>query len=233
MLKIRCSQIGKIMTNARSKKDVLSSSTKKYLQELAIENMFGRYKEFKSKYTDKGIIKEDESIRLVEEVLQTGFIWKNEEKYKNNFLTGIPDVVADDFVIDVKTSWDIFTYPHFEETLTNKAYYYQLMGYMWLTGKTRAYLCYCLVNTPSEQVEDEIRREHWQQKLIDESQEVRDHVEIKHNFDDIHNKLKVKSYRVDFDEEVIEQIKNRIINCRVYYNDLIEKLTIKDFADVR
>ena len=40
-LKIRCSAIGKIMTNSRSKSEVLSKTCKTYLQELAIEEMYG------------------------------------------------------------------------------------------------------------------------------------------------------------------------------------------------
>jgi len=41
MLKIRCSALGKIMTNSRSKSEVLSKTCKTYLQELAIEEMYG------------------------------------------------------------------------------------------------------------------------------------------------------------------------------------------------
>jgi hypothetical protein len=46
MLKIRCSALGKIMTNSRSKSEVLSKTCKTYLQELAIEEMYGIKKEF-------------------------------------------------------------------------------------------------------------------------------------------------------------------------------------------
>ena len=69
MLKIRCSSIGKIMTNSRSKTETLSKTTKTYLQELAIEEMYGKRKEFSSRYTDKGNQVEDEGIRLCESVL--------------------------------------------------------------------------------------------------------------------------------------------------------------------
>ena len=62
---------------------------------------------------------------------------------------------------------------------------------MWLTGKAEALLCYCLVNTPLEIVEDEIRREHWKQFKIDEDAEIREYVEKKHNFDHLPEKTKV------------------------------------------
>ena len=63
MLKIRCSSIGKIMTNSRSKTETLSKTCKTYLQELAIEEMYGKRKEFSSRYTDKGNAVEDEGMQ--------------------------------------------------------------------------------------------------------------------------------------------------------------------------
>tara|TARA_R100001463_G_scaffold36704_1_gene79100 strand:- start:684 stop:1385 length:702 start_codon:yes stop_codon:yes gene_type:complete len=231
MLKIRCSAIGNIMTNARSKNEILSKTTKSYLQELAIENYFGRRKYFTSKYTEKGNEVEEESIRLCEEVLQKGFLYKNEEKLENDYIKGIPDVNTSNVLIDVKSSWDIFSFPHFDKKLNNKAYYYQLMGYMWLTGKSSAYLCYCLVNTPQNKIEDEIRREHWKQFEIDENPEIRAHVEKLHLYNDIDNNLKVKLFKIEYDEKVIESIKNRIDECRVYYDELINELNLKLIVD--
>ena len=78
MLKIRCSALGKIMTNSRSKTEALSKTTKTYLQELAIEEMYGVRKEFSSRYTDKGNMVEREAIDLAQENLDFGFITKEE-----------------------------------------------------------------------------------------------------------------------------------------------------------
>ena len=86
MLKIRCSALGKIMTNARSKSEVLSKTCKSYLQELAIEEMYGIKKEFSSRYTDKGIEVERTSIDLVQDNCDFGFMYKNEEHFENDFL---------------------------------------------------------------------------------------------------------------------------------------------------
>ena len=65
---------------------------------------------------------------------------------------------------------------------------------MWLTGKTEALLCYCLVNTPLEIVEDEIRREHW------------------------------KQFKIERDETVIWEIQNKVEEARIYFNQLIETI---------
>ena len=47
MLKVRCSSLGAIMTNSRSKKEVLSQSAKGYIKQYILEKKFGKYKEIK------------------------------------------------------------------------------------------------------------------------------------------------------------------------------------------
>jgi hypothetical protein len=222
-MKVRCSQIGKIMTNPRTKGESLSQTTKSYILELAIQEKYGIHKEFWSRYTDKGNEVEPEAIKLTESVLDVGFIYKNEEQFYNDWVTGKPDVNTD-VLIDVKSSWDAFTFfdKVIENELNNKDYYYQLQGYMWLTDKQEALLCYCLIDTPLQIVEDEIRREHWKQNLISESSDLREFVEDKHTFGHIPMEKRVKTHVVKRDDEVIEAIKTRIEECREYYNNLIQ-----------
>ena len=80
--KIRCSAIGKIMPNSRTKGQ-LSKTCQGYLEDYAIENMYGYSKDIWSKAIDKGIAVEDASIELAEEVLKMGAMSKNEEFYEN------------------------------------------------------------------------------------------------------------------------------------------------------
>ena len=222
MLKIRCSAIGKIMTNSRSKSEVLSKTCKTYLQELAIEEMYGIKKEFSSRYTDKGIEVERESIDLVQDNCDFGFMYKNEEHFENDYLTGTPDVNTDNILLDVKSSYDASTFPFFAEDIPTKDYYYQLQGYMALCNKRKSILAYCLVNTPYQIVEDEVRRAHWKEHLIDENEELRADVEARHNFDHIPPEKRIKTFEVRYDKEVIKAIYERIEECRKYYETLIQ-----------
>ena len=80
-MKIRSSAIGKIMTNPKTKGESLSQTTKTYLQELAVQEVYGIRKEFSSRYTDKGNEVEELSIALCNDVLGLGFIYKNEEHF--------------------------------------------------------------------------------------------------------------------------------------------------------
>ena len=223
-MKVRCSQIGKIMTNPRKSGEVLSQTAKSYVEEIVLKEKYGIRKEFSSRYTDKGNEVEEESIALVNDVLNFKFIYKNDEHFTNDWVTGTPDVNTDEVLIDVKSSWDASTFPWFETELPNKDYYYQLQGYMWLTGKNESILAYCLIDTPSEMVEDEIRRAHWKFHLIDESQELREEIETKHEFSQVPKNRRVKVFYVQKDEAVIEAIKEKIEICREYYNALMKFL---------
>ena len=221
-MKVRASALGKIMTSSRKAGEVLSQTAKSYVQEVVLQDKYGIYKDFNSRYTDKGNQTEDEAIQLVSEVLDLGFLYKNEDKYANDWIKGTPDVVTSDLIIDTKVSWSAQTFPFFDSELPNKDYYWQMQAYMWMTGRRKALVTYCLINTPYLILEDEIRREHWKQNLIGESQEVRDYVEAQHNFDHIPKNERIKVFEIDYDEKGIEQAKEKIEIARVYYNQLMK-----------
>ena len=223
-MKIRCSAIGKIMASPRNKSEILSQTAKSYIHELVLEHKYGIRKEFSSRYTDKGNAVEDEAINLVNEVLDVGFIYKNEEYFENDWIKGTPDVNTDEVLLDVKSSWDGTTFPFFETEIPTKDYFYQLQGYMWLTGKQQSMLCYCLVDTPELMVEDEVRRAHWKLNLMEENLELRDEIQKKHLFSHIPKNRRVKVFYVQKDEQVIEKIKEQVELCREYYNTLINFL---------
>lgn len=208
------------MTSPRSKSEILSQTAKTYVEEQVLQAKYGIVKTFNSRYTDKGNLVEDESIKLASDVLDLGFILKNDEHFSNDWVTGTPDVNTDDILLDVKSSWDATTFPFFATEIPTKDYYYQLQGYMWLTGKQKSLLVYCLVNTPLDMVQDEIRRAHWNANLLEESLDLIDEVQKRHNFDHIPDNRRVKVFEVERDDEVIEQIKERVELCREYYETL-------------
>ncbi len=212
------------MATPRSKGEFLSQTAKTYIHELVLEHKYGIRKEFSSRYTDKGIQVEDESISLVNDVLDVNFIYKNEQYFENDYIKGTPDVNTEDVLLDVKSSWDATTFPFFDTEIPNKDYFYQLQGYMWLTGKTQSMLCYCLVDTPIDMVEDEIRRAHWKLHKIDEDYDLREEILRKHEFSQIPKNRRVKVFYVQKDEQVIDQIKEKIEYCREYYNALMKFL---------
>jgi len=229
-LKIRCSSIGKIMTNPRSKKETLSKTCKTYIQDIFKENEFGIVREFRSRYIDKGNDCETQSIELANEVLE----WKlpfdvihgKQHAFENEYLTGHTDVLSKTVLADVKTSWDGTTFPMFDEEIPNKDYYFQCMGYLALTGYDKCDLAYCLINTPENMVLDQIRREHWLNDSVwdgDENPDIVAMVRSRHEFDHIPKEKRVKNFVIERDDDVIKSIYERVEQCREYYKQLKTK----------
>lgn len=214
----RCSSLGKIMTDSRSKSEPLSQTTKSYLRELWIEEKYGVKKDISSKYLAKGIQCEEVSISLYSNIKGEFFV-KNEKLYHNDYIKGTPDVVSK-IVVDLKTSWDIFTY--FEAELT-KDYYWQLLGYLWLTGRTEGVIAYCLVDTPYDLLLQEEKKIYFDFNCDEENEEYIEAIENlrkRHIFDYIDERKKVKEFEVKYNQEDIDRLCKRIEECRIYLNQI-------------
>ena len=213
--KIRCSAIGKIMTNARSKTETLSKTTKTYLEEWSKEQIYNRKKEVFSKYIDKGNAVEVDSLNFIAKELDISNLVKNEESFSNGFLTGTPDAIVDDalqhYIIDVKNSWDCFSFPLYFNSVPNKDYYWQAQGYMALTDIDRYKLIYTLMDTPEEL----IQREYF-------GDESTDLVEFasKYKYSNIDSKYRIKVFEIYRNEQDIRKIYDRVEECRSYLKSL-------------
>lgn len=219
-MKIRSSAIGKLMASPRNKGEVLSETAKTYIQDLFKENELGIAREFWSRYTDKGLQMEDEAIDFAGQVLGWDFVVKNDVNFENDWITGTPDVLTKTLLADIKCSWDGNTFPLFDTELKNKDYFWQMQGYMWLTGLEQAELVYCLMDTPHQIVEDEVRRAHWKAGLIDEDIDLREAVQSQHTFSHLPNNLRIKRFIVERNEDAIDNIKEKVELAREYYEQL-------------
>lgn len=184
------------MTSARLKTETLSETTKTYLKEWVVSEIYGYQKEIKSKYITKGLTKEDEAIDKAIEWLDLDFVLKNEKYFEDEYFCGTPDLITDDEVIDIKNSFDCWSFPLFDNQIKNKDYFAQLQVYMHLTGKRKSRLVYVLLNTPEEM--------HWEQQL---------------KYDDKPKELRIKAFEVEYDAEFIETLKNKVIESREYINN--------------
>lgn len=196
--KVRASSAGKVATDPRAKKDLFSQTTLTYVHDWLKEQIYGIKKDFSSKYTEKGNMLEDEAIDKSIEWLDLPFILKNELPLSSEYFTGTPDLILEDEVIDIKCSWDAFTFPLFDTELPNKDYFYQVQVYMHLTGKKKARVVYLLLNTPDEVAP-------W---------------EVKYNYDAIPKEKRIKAFEVAYDAEVIEKLQNRVKDIREYIKSL-------------
>ena len=143
------SSLGKLMTASRTKSEVLSETTKTYIRGVAKQDFYGYNVELNNKYINKGKMQENDSIALLNTVNFTSMV-KNTERLNNEWLTGEADIVLDDQIIDIKTSWSLETFPATSEEGINKDYEWQLRAYMALYDKSKAELIYCMVTTSNE-----------------------------------------------------------------------------------
>lgn len=134
------------MTNARSKSEVLSETAKSYIRSLAKQNFYGYDIELDNKYIKKGILQENDSIALVNAVRFTNYK-KNTTRIETNLMTGECDILLDDLIIDIKTSWSLETFPATSEEAEDSMYQWQGRAYMHLYEHDSFEVIHCMVST--------------------------------------------------------------------------------------
>lgn len=163
--KFHCSSIGELMTNPRSGTG-LSETCKKELLKIWIQRTTGRTRPDMNKYIEKGNMVEEDSITLYSRV--TGKLYtKNQETFSNDFIIGIPDIIKDGAVKDIKSCWDCYTFYGNFVTPLNKDYIWQVNGYQDLLHLDSGAIVYVLVNTPDIILEQEKSRLRYKMGLID------------------------------------------------------------------
>ena len=149
-MKFRCSSLGKLMTEPRSKSEgVLSVGAKTYIRELAAQEIFGVEFEVSSKAIEKGIEVEGDSIDLLNSVRGLS-LFKNTDRKSNDFITGECDLFDAEAKRghDIKSSWSIATFPITVADCEDRLYEWQMRGYMALWDADEWEVNYCLVDTP-------------------------------------------------------------------------------------
>lgn len=149
-LLIRCSSLGKIMTEPKTiKEGPLSVGAKTYIRSLVAQDIFGVDFEVTSKQMEKGILVEPLSIELLNRVRGLS-LEKNQTLLSNGWITGECDLFDSQRKRghDVKSPWSLATFPISEIDCIDKLYEWQMRGYMWLWSAESWEVNYCMVNTP-------------------------------------------------------------------------------------
>lgn len=234
----RCSSIGHLMTEPVSKaaKEAgeLSEGCKTHLIDIYVSAKYDRQSDVSNKYFDKGNMVEEDSITLYSR-LKKRFFKKNSEPLTNEFIKGTPDLYTGkeitnaEKIIELKSSWDIFTFFRVHTKALNNLYYWQIQGYLALTGAKVGKLAYCLINTPETLINDEKRKLFY--KMNAGTEENSDYkaacLELEKNmiYDDIPMEDRMIEFKVERNEADIEKLYAKIKKARRYLNDLEGQLT--------
>lgn len=179
-------------------KPELPQGAKTYCENFLMDQVYGR-SEFWSKETEKGNRCESDAIELL------GNYQKNILNFENDFMTGTPDIITGDTIIDIKCPWSHKTMPMLDTELPTKAYWWQLQGYMHLTHKRNAEVSYCLMTTPEDLDKYAI------------------------SYDHLPKNLRIKTFRFGYDKESIEEVESRVLMCREYIDRLSIVLGLDEF----
>ena len=202
-MKFRCSSIGKLMTEPRSKSEgPLSVGAKTYIRELAAQEIFGVDFVVSSKAIEKGIECEDDSIILLNKVRGLS-LKKNAERKTNDFITGESDLfnLSEKRGHDIKTSWSIATFPITVSDCEDKLYEWQMRGYMALWDADEWEVNYCLVDTPDHLIGFEPMELHF--------------------VSNIPEWMRVTTWTVKRDKEKEEAIFEKVKHAREYFKQVI------------
>jgi hypothetical protein len=204
-LLIRCSSIGKLMTEPKSKSEVLSVGAKTHIRELVAQDIFGVEFEISDKKIEKGNIVEPEIIGLLNRVRGLDLV-KNSERRNNGWITGECDLyhaaVREGY--DAKAAWSVATFPLcLEDIATAQAtlYEWQFRGYMWLWNADRWHGAYGLVDTP----------EHL----------CRYEPELMHKVSHIEEHLRLTTWTVQRDRALEARMIEKVKAARDYYREVL------------
>ena len=201
------SSLGKLMTTPKSKTENLSQGAKTYIRQVAKQDFFGYRVELDNKYINKGKDQEQDSIDLLNAVRFTNY-HKNIFRLEDEYLTGECDILADDRVIDVKTSWNLETWPATPGEAHDNDYEWQGRAYLMLYEREIFELVFCLVTTKDEFLNQ------WEQIDL-------------HRVDHIAPEKRITSVIYERDLEKEELIREKLIFANEYYSQYINQLNSK------
>jgi len=207
-MKFRASSLGKLMTSSRTKGEALSQTAKSYIIQKAKEDFFDYRSELNSKYITKGLAQEQDSINLLNLVRLEDYK-KYEHRAENEWLTGSCDIITENIIIDIKTSWSLDTFPATTYELKDISdYEWQGRAYMWLYDRPRFELCYVMVTTAPE--------------LLGEYENG-----ALHYVDHIAPEKRITSITFERDKEIEIQMAERLILATEFYNEVLTQLKNK------
>jgi hypothetical protein len=128
------------------------------LSEAELLKIYSEYVEGKkiilqTKAIQKGLLREDDSIELYNNKVGR-FHAKNETKFDDkdlpdtlNIIHGTPDILTANWVIDIKTCQNSDTFDRVNEKKAHRRYWWQLVGYSYLTGRKKTALVFTDLDT--------------------------------------------------------------------------------------
>jgi hypothetical protein len=201
----RCSSIGKLMTEPKTKAEgPLSVGAKTYIRTLAAQSILGIDFEVTSKEMEKGLMVESDAVQMLNRVRGLS-LEKNTERRSNEWITGEADLfdTSANRGHDIKCSWSAATFPITVADCEDKLYEWQMRGYMALWGADLWEVNYCLVTTPESLTK-------WEPLFM-------------HFVDHIPEHMRITTWTVERDKEKEERMFEKVKHARAYYAEVVDE----------
>lgn len=206
-LLIRCSSIGKLMTEPKTKAEgPLSVGARTHIRSLAAQDIFGVDFEVSSKEMEKGNLMEPDAIGLLNRVRGLA-LTKNTERRANDWITGECDLfdASRRRGHDLKCSWSVATFPLVIVDCEDRLYEWQMRGYMWLWDADSWEVNYALLSTPEHLA-------RWEPASM-------------HFVDHIPEHMRLTTWTVRRDAEKEAAMAEKVKAARSYYAEVIDEFT--------
>lgn len=203
----RCSSIGKLMTDPRTKSEgILSVGAKTHIRTQAAQEIFSVEFEITGKELEKGIIVEDDGVSLLNRVRGLN-LSKNTELRKNGWISGTCDLfdAPRRRGHDLKCPWSFATFPIALADCYDNLYEWQMRGYMWLWDANEWEVNYALVNTPEHLIRYEPASMHF--------------------VDHVPEHMRLTTWLVTRDAAKEKAMAERVDAARDYYAEVIEEFS--------
>jgi hypothetical protein len=227
---IRCSSLGYLFTEpkdvAAKKNGDLSKTAQSHLIEVYAKEIWDIERDIVTPAMRKGTEAEESGITLLSRVDKRIYV-KNEERKVNEYVSGHPDIVIEEEIIDLKLSFDALTFlPKLIEPI-DKMYDFQIQGYLWLFDKKRGRISYALTDTPDNIIQGEKYRLLRSMDVVSEESPqfiaAAKKLESNMRFSHIPKELRVINHYVERNNEVIEKIPSKVKKAREFLMELYEK----------
>lgn len=146
---------------------------------------------------------------------------KNIKKYKNKWVKGIPDInykkrLGDRKIIDIKCSWDMYTFMANIPKKLSDANNCQVQGYLNLTKADVGEVCHVLVSAPDELIEKQVNKLKFKEVFASQQEfdEAAAMIRKSMRFDDIPEERRIIRFPVIPDEKLQSHLFERVDLCR-------------------
>jgi hypothetical protein len=138
-------------------------------------------------------------------------------------MSGTPDIITENQIIDIKCSFDVETHvDNFVQEVFTKQYYYQLQTYMLLCGFSFAHVVYILMPTPEHILQKKARALEYQ--YVDYETCLNELLEQNEIILNLPDYVRIKSFSVLRDKNFVKEFFERYENFCKYYKLVVEKI---------